>query len=79
MIKSNINIDDSSNVYNDFNNQSGGLSGSNYFKNIIGSKETSYRDLNFVNKNYESKNSEIKEEIFDNNNDDDGYEAVNYD
>jgi hypothetical protein len=77
MIKSNI--EDSSNLYNDFNYQSGGLSGSNTFKNLIGSKETSYRDGNLLNKNYESKNSEIKEEIFDNENDDDGFEPINYD
>jgi hypothetical protein len=80
MIKSNI--EDSSNVYNDFNYQSGGLSGSNTFKNLIGSKEISNRDGNFFNKNYESKNSEIKEEIFhddNNDNDDDGFEPINYD
>jgi len=77
MIKSNI--EDSGNIYNDFNYQSGGLglSGSNTFKNVIGSKEVSYRDGNIVNKNYESRNSEIKEEIQDD--DDDGFEPINYD
>jgi len=75
MIKSNI--EDSGNIYNDFNYQSGAFSGSNTLKNIMNSKEASYRDGNFVNKNYEQKNSEIKEEIFDD--DDDGFESINYD
>jgi hypothetical protein len=77
MIKSNI--EDSNNNYNDFNyNFSNNFSGSNTLKNIMNSKEkdVSNRENINVQKLYESRNSEIKEEIFD---EDDGYEPINYD
>lgn len=74
MIKSNI--EDSNQNYNDLNyNLSNNISGSNTLKNIIISKEILHNKENSNVKLLDSKNSDIKEEIFD----DDGYEPINYD
>ncbi len=74
MIKSNI--EDSNNNFNDFY-ASNNFAGSNTLKHMINSKgDNSNRETININKQYESKNSDIKEEIFD---EDDGYEPINYD
>lgn len=70
------NIEDSNNNFNDYY-VSNNFAGSNTLKNIVNTKtDNSNREANDVNKLYESKNSEIKEDIID---EDDGYEPVNYD
>ncbi len=76
MIKSNIE-DSNNNVNNDYY-ASNNYAGSNTLKNIINLKtENSQRDAhNNVNKHYESRNSDIKEDIID---EDDGFEPINYD
>jgi len=75
MIKSNI--EDSNININDYY-ASKDFAGSNTLKNIINSKATdnSNKETNNLNKLYESKNSEIREDILD---EDDGYEPINYD
>jgi len=74
MIKSNIE-DSNNNLYDHY--ASNNFVESNTLKNIMNSKgENSNRETSNVNKQYDSRNSEIKEEIFD---EDDGYEPINYD
>lgn len=75
MIKSNI--EDSNNNFYDYY-ASKDFAGSNTLKNIINSKngDNSNREANNVQKLYESRNSEIREDIVD---EDDGYEPINYD
>lgn len=74
MIKSNL--EDSNNNFNDYY-ASNNFGGSNTLKNMVNSKgDNSNREANNINKLYESRNSEIKEDIFD---EDDGYEPINYD
>ena len=78
MIKSNI--EDSKDINYEYNyNISNNFSGSNTLKNIINTKDANNKENNTSNNKqqlYESRNSEIKEEIFD---EEDGYEPINYD
>lgn len=74
MIKSNI--EDSNNNFNDYY-ASNNFAGSNTLKNIANSKaDISNKEASNVNKLYESRNSEIKEDLID---EDDAFEPVNYD
>jgi hypothetical protein len=74
MIKSNI--EDSNNNFTEFY-ASNNFAGSNTLKNIVNSKaDNSNKEVNNVHKLYDSRNSEIREDIVD---EDDGYEPVNYD